>query len=110
FPSLAEGSARVVTEAMALGCVVITTPNSGSIIQDPSNGIIVEAGDAEALAVAVQRIVELKPQLPTIESRNRNLVLDRHRQQHFGDAFQHLYEQLTTGIRSSRSAAANTGH
>ena len=33
FPSLAEGSANVIFEAMASGCAIITTPNSGSIVK-----------------------------------------------------------------------------
>jgi glycosyltransferase involved in cell wall biosynthesis len=40
FPSYAEGGARVVTEAMALGKVVITTWNSGSPITHGFDGII----------------------------------------------------------------------
>ncbi|ASY10866.1 glycosyltransferase family 4 protein [Candidatus Planktophila lacus] len=40
FPSYAEGGARVVTEAMAIGKVVITTWNSGSPITHGFNGII----------------------------------------------------------------------
>ena len=86
----------MVTEAMALGCVVITTPNSGSVAREPLNGIIVKAGDVEALAAAVRRVAELRPQPPAIESRNRQLVLDRYRQKDFGDAFQRLYEKLAT--------------
>lgn len=40
FPSYAEGGARVVTEAMSLGRVVITTWNSGSPITHGFDGII----------------------------------------------------------------------
>lgn len=40
FPSYAEGGARVVTEAMALGKAVITTWNSGSPITHGYDGII----------------------------------------------------------------------
>lgn len=42
FPSYAEGGARVVTEAMAIGKVVITTLNSGSPITHGYDGIISE--------------------------------------------------------------------
>ena len=38
FPSLAEGSARVVFDALACGCYVITTPNSGSIVEQGTHG------------------------------------------------------------------------
>lgn len=99
FPSLAEGSARVVIEAMALGCVVITTPNSGSIVEEPSNGVVVEPGDSDALANAVRRLEALRPQLPAIGSRNRQLVLERYRQRDFGDGLHRLYEGLSANAR-----------
>ncbi len=41
FPSLCEGSATVVYEAIASGLPVITTENSGSIISNEQNGCIV---------------------------------------------------------------------
>ena len=40
FPSYAEGGARVVTEAMALGKVVVTSRNSGSPVTHGHDGII----------------------------------------------------------------------
>jgi len=40
FPTLVEGGARVVTEAMALGLPVVTTENAGSPIVDRMDGII----------------------------------------------------------------------
>ena len=56
FPSLIEGSARVVQEAMACGLPIITTPNSGSVVQDSVEGYVVPVCDSEALA---ERILEL---------------------------------------------------
>ena len=54
FPSLAEGSARVVFYALACGCYVITTPNSGSIVEQGTHGAIVPPGDSSALAAAIE--------------------------------------------------------
>ena len=48
-PSLIEGSAKVIYEAMAAGVVPIATINSGSIIEDKKNGLIVKAGDVDDL-------------------------------------------------------------
>ncbi len=56
FPSLIEGSARVIQEAMACGIPVITTPNSGSVITDGVDGFIVPIRDTDALC---ERILEL---------------------------------------------------
>jgi glycosyltransferase involved in cell wall biosynthesis len=54
FPSRAEGSARVVAEALAAGCFVITTLNTGSIVRDGIDGKIVDVGDPLAIASAVR--------------------------------------------------------
>lgn len=56
FPSLMEGSARVIQEAMACGLPIITTPNSGSIVQDGVEGFVVPIRDPEAISA---RILEL---------------------------------------------------
>ena len=50
FPSYAEGSARVISEAMACGCYVITTINSGSLIKNNYNGNIVRPNDPNQIA------------------------------------------------------------
>lgn len=50
FPSRAEGSARVVAEAMTAGCYVVTTRQSGSVVRDGIDGAIVPADDPAAVA------------------------------------------------------------
>jgi glycosyltransferase involved in cell wall biosynthesis len=59
FPSLAEGSARVVFMAMACGCYIITTPNSGSIVEDKIHGDIINAGDALSLENAIRNLYKI---------------------------------------------------
>jgi glycosyltransferase involved in cell wall biosynthesis len=56
LPTLSEGSANVVYEAMAAGLTVVTTPNAGSVIRDGRDGLIVPARDHEALAAAMLRL------------------------------------------------------
>ena len=50
FPSICEGSALVIYEALASGVPVITTPNAGSIVRDGIDGFIVPIRDSEAIA------------------------------------------------------------
>lgn len=57
FPSLAEGSASVVFEALAAGVPVITTRAAGSVVEDGREGLIVPERDPEALAAAIHQIV-----------------------------------------------------
>ena len=56
LPSICEGSATVVYEALAAGLPVVTTPNAGSIVQDGVEGYIVPAGDVEALRHRIHQL------------------------------------------------------
>jgi alpha-maltose-1-phosphate synthase len=49
YPSLHEGSAIAIYEALASGLPVITTANSGSVVRDGSEGFIVPIRDIAAL-------------------------------------------------------------
>lgn len=95
FPSLAEGSARVVFEALACGCYVITTPNSGSIVENGVHGRLVPAGDAEALASAIRDTMALPiERLRETGRNNAQDVRDRYRQSQYGDKLLELYQIL----------------
>jgi glycosyltransferase involved in cell wall biosynthesis len=56
LPTLSEGSANVCHEAMSAGLPIITTPNAGSMVEHEKSGLIVPAGDATALASAIERL------------------------------------------------------
>jgi len=58
LPSLAEGSAEVTYEALAAGVPVITTKSAGSVVRDGIDGRIVPERDPDALANAIQELVE----------------------------------------------------
>ena len=53
LPSIAEGSAIVVYEALSFGLPVITTFNAGSVIEDGVEGRIIPASDPVALSAAI---------------------------------------------------------
>jgi glycosyltransferase involved in cell wall biosynthesis len=56
LPSLSEGSATVVYEALAAGIYVIATPNAGSVLSGASAfGEIVPIRSAAAIADALRR-------------------------------------------------------
>ena len=50
FPSICEGSAMVIYEALTWGLPVITTYNSGSIVRDTVDGCIIPIRDSTTLA------------------------------------------------------------
>jgi len=56
LPSLCEGSATAIYEAMAAGLPVITTPNAGSVVRDGVDGFIVPIRDPEAIAARLERL------------------------------------------------------
>ncbi len=56
LPSICEGSATVIYEALMSGVPVVTTPNAGSIVRDGVDGLIVPIRSSEALAAALQRL------------------------------------------------------
>jgi len=58
LPSLAEGSAEAIYEALACGVPVVTTAEAGSVVRDGVEGHIVPSRDPEALANAIAEIVE----------------------------------------------------
>ncbi|WP_372845878.1 glycosyltransferase family 4 protein [Pontiella sp.] len=60
LPSLSEGQASVILEAMACGCPVIATRESGMDFQEGS-GVTVPSRDPNALARAIGDVVEDRP-------------------------------------------------
>lgn len=94
FPSLAEGSARVVFESLAAGCAVITTPNAGSIVQDGVHGTLVPPGDSEALATAIERAHSTPDEVRAIGRRNAGLIRQEHTQRNYGDDLAEFYARF----------------
>jgi glycosyltransferase involved in cell wall biosynthesis len=60
LPTLAEGSATVIYEALSFGIPVVTTMSAGSVITSGKEGLIVPERDAAALATAIREITELR--------------------------------------------------
>jgi glycosyltransferase involved in cell wall biosynthesis len=95
-PSLSEGFGNIVLEAMASGCPVLATATGAArdLITDKLNGRLVEAGDTDALRVALGEM------LADGDSRVRYAVAaaagvrDRFTIQARAAAFAHLYESL----------------
>ena len=65
FPTLCDGFGMVVTEAFAHGLPVITTKRAGAsdLVRHCENGLIVQAGDAQALAEALEWCLKNRGQL-----------------------------------------------
>jgi glycosyltransferase involved in cell wall biosynthesis len=102
FPSNCEGSARVVMEALASGCFIITTPNSGSIVKTGAHGIVVPPGDSETLARAIAIAINNRTHVHQTGMRNADFIKKHHLQGRYGDDFANLYRQI---VKETRAAA-----
>lgn len=69
FPSLCEGSATVIYEALASGLPVITTPNAGSVVRHEQDGYVVPIRDSEAVAAKIEHLAR-HPELVAWMSEN----------------------------------------
>jgi glycosyltransferase involved in cell wall biosynthesis len=58
LPSIAEGSAGVTYEALGCGIPQVVTRSAGSVARDGVEGLIVPERDPEALACAIEAVVE----------------------------------------------------
>lgn len=61
LPSIEDGFGLVVAQALACGCPVVTTQNTGAseLIIDGRNGFVVPPGDPVALRLAIENIAAL---------------------------------------------------
>ncbi|MEA5516915.1 glycosyltransferase family 4 protein [Nodularia sp. UHCC 0506] len=69
LPSICEGSATVVYEALAAGLPVICTPNAGSVIRDGKEGFIVPIRNHDAISDKLE-LLAVNPELRIEMSKN----------------------------------------
>jgi len=76
LPSLAEGQARVVLEAMACATPCIVTPNTGcaEVVSDGINGFVVPARDSEAIADRIRLLYRDQARLRDMGRKARQMV------------------------------------
>ncbi|MDQ1178234.1 starch synthase [Microbacterium sp. SORGH_AS 421] len=73
LPSLAEGFALVVTEAMSTGlpCIVTNRTGAHEVIRPGENGFVVDAGDTAALRSELERVLADRATLGIVGERAR---------------------------------------
>jgi glycosyltransferase involved in cell wall biosynthesis len=99
FPSRAEGSARVVFEALASGCFVVTTANSGSIVVDGTHGSIVPPRDSAAIGRALAGALADIAGARRIGMQNATLVRSQFTQSLYGRSLEGLYAEIASERR-----------
>ena len=83
FPSECEGSAKCIYEAAACGLPQITTRESGDVVVDGVNGIIVPPNDPEALAGAIERLYRDRELGSRLGAAGRQRVVQNFTWEHF---------------------------
>ncbi len=83
FPSECEGSAKCTYEAAACGIPQITTHESGDIVQDGVNGLIVPPNDPNALVAAIERLYNDRALAARLGAAGRARVVENFTWQHF---------------------------
>ena len=73
LPSICEGSATVTYEAMQYGLPLIVTPNTGSVVRNGEEGIIIEAGNSQCLVDAINILLNS----PYLVSKYSSKVINR---------------------------------
>lgn len=58
YPSLHEGSALAIYEALAAGLPVVTTPNAGSVVEEGKQGFLVPPASVELLRERILALAE----------------------------------------------------
>jgi glycosyltransferase involved in cell wall biosynthesis len=69
----------VVNEAMQCGCAIVTTDSAGCVphlVRDGENGLVIKAGDEEALYTALKRLVRDWDLVRNMGDRSREIIAD----------------------------------
>lgn len=93
LPTLAEGSASVVYEALAAGVPVVTTRSAGSVMTDGVEGFIVPERDSDSIARAVARIVEDRALRDRMSAAARETA-QRYTVEHWGERLVNVLQPL----------------
>jgi glycosyltransferase involved in cell wall biosynthesis len=76
LPTLAEGSARVVSEAMAAGCAILTTPNAGSLLNSEDVEQLTAPTDVDGLTLRLRQFAQDLEWCQEVGIHNRARLLD----------------------------------
>jgi len=76
LPSLCEGMATVLVEALAAGLPIITTPNAGMPIRDGVEGFIVPVRNPEAIAMRLDQLASDRSLLEQMSRSARERSVD----------------------------------
>src|SRR5438132_492518 len=83
FPSRLEGSAKTIYEAAACGLPIITTREAGDVVRDGVEGIIVQPGDVDAIAAAIEHLSRPPEIVASMSTAARQRVVENFTWEHY---------------------------
>ena len=96
FPSQLEGSAKVTYEAAACGLPQVVTRESGDVVRDGIDGIIVPPGDVDAVAGAIEHFYRHPEVIAEMAVAARQRVVENFTWDHFRERLLGAYERVGT--------------
>lgn len=93
FPSRLEGSAKTVYEAAACGLPMITTREAGDVVRDGVEGIIVQPGDVDAVAAAIEHLYRHPEIVASMSAAARQRVVENFTWEHYRTRLLGAYER-----------------
>jgi len=96
FPSLLEGSSKSIYEAMAAGLPVITTFESGSVIEHGVNGLIVQKCESSSLRKAMQFYLDDRDKL-LMHGKNSKNIASKYTWERYAAGIYGLYKEVVKG-------------
>jgi glycosyltransferase involved in cell wall biosynthesis len=83
FPSRLEGSAKTIYEAAACGLPMITTREAGDVVRDGVEGIVVQPGDVDAIAAAIEHLYRHPEIVASMSAAARRRVVENFTWDHY---------------------------
>src|SRR6516225_7224166 len=106
FPSECEGSAKATYEAAASGLAQITTRESGDIVADDVNGIIIPPNNVEALSEAILKLYRSPELVDRMGAAGRERAVNELTWDHFREriheAYKTVFAMRAGGVVSAR--------
>jgi glycosyltransferase involved in cell wall biosynthesis len=93
FPSRLEGSAKTIYEAAACGLPMITTREAGDVVRDGVEGIIVQPGDVDAIAAAIEHLYRHPEIVASMGTAARERVIENFTWDHYRTRLFGAYER-----------------
>ena len=96
LPSYAEGSPRAVVEAMACGCAILTTRNSGTPVVSGETGWIFPCGSSEAIKASLEKALSCTNKWPEMSEKCKYVALTELTPTRYLDALQQFYSEVVS--------------